>query len=61
MIFSQETVHMIWGNQIKMREAMTVAGLHTSLDSHGSGQEQGRGRLPVLSLPPLSRFLDLDP
>lgn len=40
MIFSQETVHMIWGNQIKMREAMTVAGLHTSLDSHGSGQEQ---------------------
>lgn len=61
MIFSQGTVHMIGENQIKMREAMIVAGLYTSSDSHGSRQEQGRGRLPVLSLPPLSCFLDLDP
>lgn len=61
MILSQGTVHMIWENQIKMREAMTVACLHSSLDSHSSGYEQGRGRLPVLSLPPISCFLDLDP
>ena len=52
---------MIGENQIKMREAMIVACLYTSSDSHSSRQEQGRGRLPVLSLPPLSCFLDLDP
>ena len=50
MIFSQGTVHMIGENQIKMRETMIVACLYTSSDSHGSRQEQGRGRLPVLSL-----------
>jgi hypothetical protein len=38
MIFSQGTVHMIWENQIKMREAMTC------LPPHLLGQPQLRPR-----------------